>query len=167
MQTGNANAIARLIERHGSALVLYARGLCDCPDDVVQEAFLKLVGQTEMPDQPKAWLFRVVRNIAFNSIRSDVRRRKYEQTQKISRQSWFETRPEEQIELAEAVAALEALKPGEREIVVAKIWGQMTFEEIAGLTSMSAATAYRRYVAALKKLKTGLSGSDMQRIKDD
>ncbi|MEM7457393.1 MAG: sigma-70 family RNA polymerase sigma factor [Planctomycetota bacterium] len=159
MQTGNANAIARLIEHHGSALVLYARGLCDSPDDVVQEAFLKLVGQAEMPRQPKAWLFHVVRNLALNSVRSNIRRRNREQAAPGVRQSWFEPVPEKQIEISEAVSALSNLDSEDREVVVAKIWGQMTFEEIAELTSVSAATVYRRYVASLKKLRSGLSGS--------
>jgi RNA polymerase sigma-70 factor (ECF subfamily) len=36
--------VARLIDAHAAPLVLYARQWCAAPEDVVQEAFLKLVG---------------------------------------------------------------------------------------------------------------------------
>ena len=41
---------ARLIDAHAAPLVLYARLWCDAPEDVVQEAFLKLVRQGRPPD---------------------------------------------------------------------------------------------------------------------
>ena len=34
--------IGRLLDRHGAALELYARQLCQCPDDCVQEALVEL-----------------------------------------------------------------------------------------------------------------------------
>ena len=51
-----------LVDRYAAALELYARQWCHAPEDVVQEAFLKLVAQRPPPDQPAAWLFKVVRN---------------------------------------------------------------------------------------------------------
>ena len=59
--------LGRLVDRHAAALELYARQWCDTPEDVVQEAFLKLAGQRPLPDKPAAWLFRVVRNGALNA----------------------------------------------------------------------------------------------------
>ena len=56
-----------LVDRYAAALELYARQWCHAPEDVVQEAFLKLVAQRPLPDQPAAWLFRVVRNGALNA----------------------------------------------------------------------------------------------------
>ena len=43
-----------------------------------------------------------------------------------------------------------------REVLVARIWGQLSFEEIAGLCHISAATAWRRYQAALDALRSRL-----------
>ena len=40
-----ADILARFLDEHGSALVLYARQWCDAPEDVVQEAVLQLVRQ--------------------------------------------------------------------------------------------------------------------------
>ena len=59
-------AFGRLVDEHTGALVLYARQWCSAPEDVVQEALLKLVAQTKAPDHPVAWLYRVVRNAAIS-----------------------------------------------------------------------------------------------------
>src|SRR5208282_5274833 len=67
-----------LVDRYAAALELYARQWCDAPEDVVQEAFLKLVAQRPLPDQPGAWLFRVVRNGAVNAAVAARRRRHHE-----------------------------------------------------------------------------------------
>ena len=56
--------LGRLVDENAAALVLYARQWCSAPEDVVQEAFLKLAAQKPAPDNPVAWLYRVVRNAA-------------------------------------------------------------------------------------------------------
>lgn len=45
---------------------------------VVQDAFLKLAGQRALPDNPAAWLFRVVRNGAIDAGQAARRRKRYE-----------------------------------------------------------------------------------------
>ena len=70
----------RLVEAHAAGLALYARQWCAAPEDVVQEAFLKLMALPHPPNQPVAWLYRVVRNAAISSGRSERRRRHYEST---------------------------------------------------------------------------------------
>ena len=70
--------LGRLVDQHAPALVLYARQWCAAPEDVVQEAFLKLVAQRQPPDNPLAWLYRVVRNGAVSAARTARRRQRYE-----------------------------------------------------------------------------------------
>src|SRR6516162_1775122 len=52
----------RLVNEHAAALVLYARQWCAAPEDVVQEAFIKLAARRPSPDNLVGWLYRVVRN---------------------------------------------------------------------------------------------------------
>src|SRR5262245_43108082 len=76
-----------LIDLHGPALVLYARQCCSVPEDVVQDAFVKLIGQRHTPDDAVAWLYRVVRNGAFDSAKMDRRRQRREIAAQPAR--WF------------------------------------------------------------------------------
>ena len=61
----------RLVDARGPALVLYARQWRRAPEDVVQDAFLKLAVLRPPPRDPAAWLFRAVRNGAIDAGRKD------------------------------------------------------------------------------------------------
>lgn len=52
---------------------------------------------------------------------------------------------------------LETLAPEQREVVVAYLWGGLTFAEIGRLMGISDSSAHRRYLEALKKLRNKLS----------
>jgi hypothetical protein len=69
---------ARLIDAHAAALVQYARQWCGAPEDVVQEAFVKLVRQRRPPEDAVAWLYRVVRNGALDAAKMARRRQRRE-----------------------------------------------------------------------------------------
>src|SRR5436190_12102211 len=81
--------LARLVDDHAAALTLYARQWCAAPEDVVQEAFIKLAAQRTPPDQPAAWLYRVVRNGALTAARAAKRRRRYEGAVATNAAGWF------------------------------------------------------------------------------
>ena len=149
--------LTELVDRHAPALVLYARQWCSCPEDVVQGAFLKLVRQKTPPDNLVPWLYRVVRNGAIDAARAAHRRHKYETRAASVAPTWF--LPSDDPTGLDAHAAAEALVelPVEiREIMVAHLWGGLTFEQIAETVGGSASTAYRRYAAGLDLLRSRL-----------
>jgi RNA polymerase sigma factor (sigma-70 family) len=148
--------ISELLAMHAGPLALYARQWCDRPDDVVQDAFVQLARQATLPDDPPAWLYRVVRNAAHSALRADVRRRRREQAAAEERRTWFTSDAEAKLDAADAVAALESLDDEMRETVTAHLWGGLTFEQIAGLMNVSSSTAHRRYEQGLKQLRERL-----------
>ncbi len=99
--------IARLWAEHNAALVLYAQQRCDTPEDVVQHAFLLLVEQTTLPDNPVGWLYRVVRNRAMDAARNSRRKSCRETVVAHRGEPWFEPAAGERLD---AVTATEALK---------------------------------------------------------
>jgi len=54
-------------------------------------------------------------------------------------------------------AALARLSADQREVIVLKIWGERTFEEIGGLLALSPHTVASRYRYALQALRRELS----------
>ncbi|MDR3198667.1 MAG: sigma-70 family RNA polymerase sigma factor [Planctomycetaceae bacterium] len=147
------NQFNRLLDEYLDALVLYA-GLWNraTAEDVVQEAFLKLLQEPEIPDNPRYWLFRVVRNKMIDQLRHDsMRQRKLAE---IRQNRWFEPPPNEPLITADELQnALQQLSKEQREYVTAKIWGGLTFEEIAGLTGSSRSRVHRIYQNALQLLR--------------
>ena len=124
--------LAEVVDRYASALVLYARQWCASPEDVVQTAFMKLVRLNTPPDKLLPWLYRVVRNGAIDASRAARRRHHYEAAAADSAPKWFAPSYDPTgLDAQSAAAALADLPAETREIIVAHIWGGLTFEQIA------------------------------------
>jgi RNA polymerase sigma-70 factor, ECF subfamily len=145
------NDARELYERHGRALLAYACALLRDPsaaEDVLHQVFLNVLrGRAAINGEPLRYLFRAVRNTALNHIRGqshDV---------ELNEALWLES-PDGSHETAIALqSALRMLPPEQREVVVLKIWGQLTFEEAAAVVGVSPNTAASRYRYGLEKLK--------------
>ena len=142
-----------MYEEHGAALVLYARQWCVHPDDALQDALIDLAQLAADPRDPVAWLFKTVRRKAINQIRSENRRSKYQQLAAEHRDLWFTSDPASSMESSEMELLLADLPSLEREIVVARIWGELSFEQIAELVDHSLSFVYRRYQQTLRQLE--------------
>ena len=143
-----------LIDRLGPALVLYARQWTTTPEDVVQDAFLKLVEARRPPEDAAAWLFTVVRNRAIDLAKADRRRATREQAVRPER--WFVEPEIDGLDADRSVAALERLPAELRETIVARLWGGLTFDQIAAVSGCSASSAFRRYEAGIAALRETL-----------
>lgn len=148
--------LGRLLDRHGAALELFARQWTESAADVVQEAFVKLAAQSLAPEQVVGWLYRVVRNGAIAAARSESRRRRRESHQAESRPSWFVAAPEDRLDADAASRVLATLPQVQREAIVARLWGGLSFQEIATLLEISSSTAHRHYEAGLTTLREQL-----------
>jgi RNA polymerase sigma factor (sigma-70 family) len=156
----DSDRLGRLIDQHAAALELYARQWCEAAEDVVQDAFLKLAGQPRPPDNPAAWLFRAVRNGAINAAVAARRRRRHESEAAADVWGWFRSPDDESasvpIDPAAAEAELQHLPLDQREVIVAHLWGGLTFEEIGQIAGTSSSTAHRLYAAGLSTLRERL-----------
>lgn len=155
ISTMGPEQLGRLIEQHAAALVLYARQWCAAPEDVVQEAFVKLIAQRTPPRHVVPWLYRVVRNAALSAARSEKRRRSHEHCA-AEHTLWFTTSDATILDAETVTIALQNLPLEEREVIVAHLWGGLTFEEIAAFAGCSSSTAHRRYLAGLTALRERL-----------
>src|SRR5262245_10951285 len=153
----NPGQLGELIDRHGPALILFAWQWCSAPEDVVQDAFVKLIASRRLPDDPAAWLFRVVRNGALDAAKMDRRRAKRESVAQSRR--WFVEAEIDGLDAEQAVAALERLPPELRETIVARLWGGLTFDQIAVVSGCSPSSAFRRYEAGIAALRDSLGVS--------
>jgi RNA polymerase sigma-70 factor (ECF subfamily) len=141
----------------GPGLLLFARQWVRSPadaEDIVQEAFVKFWRRNHRIDN-RALLYATVRSIALDLIRRDSRRARREaeafSDAEQSIEPQFELGDESQRALA---AAVDRLPHEQREVLVMKIWNELTFAEIAtalGISNNTAASRYRYALNALKK----------------
>ena len=153
--------LSRLLDEHGPRLQLYAGQWCSSPEDVVQDAFIRLMQEPLPPEHPTAWLYRVVRNLALSAWRAEQRRARREAVSAQVRQPWFVTNQADAIDSQSATKALQALPDECREAVILRLWSGMSFSEIAELTEASLSTAHRRYANGLESLRAALNVPQM------
>jgi RNA polymerase sigma-70 factor (ECF subfamily) len=148
--------LGRLYRQHSPALRLYARQWPGSGEDLVQDAFVKLAQQSPPPAKVLPWLYRVVRNGALCSYRAAARRRRRE-GESSTPEAWFAP-VADRLDAQDAARHLAALPLELREVIVARLWGGLTFEEIAQLVGCSLPTAHRRYHTGLIELRERLDG---------
>ena len=145
-------SVKLLYEKHGAALAAYAcsRGLdFASAEDMVHQVFVKLLEgrPSSSIELSSAYLFRAVRNASLN-LRRDRRREAVLDADEI----WFSHGSANCEEILSVQSALCELPEEQREAVFLKIWGGLTFEEIADATDTSLNTVASRYRYALERL---------------
>jgi RNA polymerase sigma-70 factor, ECF subfamily len=144
-----------LYERHGAALVTFARcyGLdFASAEDVVKQVFLRLLRrQTSTPQMPAAYLYRAVRNAALNH-----RRDRHRETRLSGDETWFVAPNADPVEVLALQNALQELSEDQRETLYLRIWSGMTLQEVAEATETPLNTVASRYRYALEKLRERL-----------
>lgn len=153
----------RLYDVKAAELLLYGRALGlgqSEAEDVLQETFVALLKLKAEPDNPMHYCVRAYRNRALNFKRGLWRR--------ISRElesiRWFEPTAHQTDLESDAQRALAKLPADQREVIVLKIWHEMTYDAIAAALDLSPNTVAGRYRYGMQKLKTILKGSEYERL---
>ena len=150
-------------------LLLFARqwvGSVADAEDVVQTAFVKF--WRHRPDastEHYPLLYSAVRTSALDLIRTDSRRGRREQVVATDPDEPFFDAAIERNENADLInSALQHLPESQREVLVLRIWGELSFAEIATTLGDSINTVASRYRYALDSLRRILKPHEHQRV---
>jgi len=148
------------LDRHGPALVLFARQWAHSQadaEDIVQEAFVRFWRARHQARRDVPYLYACVRTSALDWLRSRRRRGQREMEAAIARSVSAEPVFENSPETAELRSLIERtlsqLAEEQREVLVMKIWGGLTFQEIGEALDISQNTAASRYRYAVDALR--------------
>ena len=152
-----------------SKLLLYARqwtpSTADA-EDVVQSAFVrfwKLNPDAQQEHYPI--LYAAVRSAALDLHRRETRRSAREVTyHEQDPEAWFDSPIERQDEAALLENALARLPDEQREVVVLRIWGELTFAQVAETVGVSINTVAARYRYGLEALRKHLHPTCHERV---
>jgi RNA polymerase sigma-70 factor (ECF subfamily) len=157
---GDLTSLGPLFDLVGPRLVRYAQALLrnvSDAEDAVQAAVVRLAKHPESlaaARMPWAYCLRVVRN---ESLRLMAKQRPTSVLPERTLASPFRRWTVEEDEVRQQVlAAVRRLPTEQAEVVVLKVWENLTFLEIAGVTGDSANTVASRYRYALEKLQRSL-----------
>jgi len=123
-------------------------------EDILQDLFLKIYfNPLENAVNPRAYLCRMARNLAIDSVRKKKPENGLEETE---HQSWH---PQETLsESIDIENALLVLSDRDREIVTLHINGGLKFREIADIMEIPLGTALWAYQKAIGQLRNILGG---------
>lgn len=148
------------LESHANALYLFARQHCRVPsdaEDLLQEALVESwTRHTGEGFPPLPLIYSTIRRRAIDQARSLDRRQARERVAASQGPEWFVQNFDGDDDARLVQAALQRLPEEQREILTLKIWGEMTFREIAEVLAVPMNTVASRYRYALESLRETL-----------
>ena len=166
-QTGDEAAFAKLMGAFEARTLGYLRGIVgDDADDVQQEVWLAVFRQLNELADPGAfrtWLFRTTRHRAIDYLRK--RKRERELIDEVTIENLPSTtgiaeEADSMVAIDEAAlaAALLAMPPPQREVVMLRYRDGLTYQEIAQVINRPIGTVRTRLHHAKKRLQESLTG---------
>ncbi len=161
--------LREVFEMEESPLLRFAFGLVgqrETAEDLVQEAFLKLHAHWEDVTNPRAWLFRSIRNLALNHLR-DHRRES-----SVGASDDFEAanpEPDQALGRMETIGSLQLLvaelDPDDRRLISLKYHDNLKYDQISERTGLSVGNVGYKLHHLLKGLadslrRMGIESSD-------
>lgn len=164
-----ARSLAAVFEAEESGLLRFAIGLVgrrSVAEELVQETFLRLHQVWSQVENPRAWLYRSLRNLALNHLRDHPKTREGELIEETTPQE--ASLPAEVLGQEEAVGLvrllLAELPPEDRDLVKLKYLDDLKYQEISRRTGLSVGNVGYRLHHVLKGLadalrRAGIEGS--------
>ena len=151
--------VRSLFDTEESSLLRYAFSLLgrrSVAEEIVQEVFLQLHIRWEQIQTPRAWLFRSVRNRAFNYLRDHRRDASGEHDEIDQSTGSNEESPEQSILRMEASATIRGLlmelDPMDQQLITLRYFEGLNYREISSKTGLSIGNVGYRLHQVLKDL---------------
>lgn len=152
--------LRQVFETEESLLLRFAFGLVgqrETAEDLVQDAFLKLHAHWDDVTNPRAWLFKSIRNLALNHIRDHKRETPLENSDHLPNHS---PDPDQTLGHLEAIGTLQLLvselDPDERQLIALKYHENLKYDQISQRTGLSIGNVGYKLHHALKRLADSL-----------
>jgi RNA polymerase sigma-70 factor (ECF subfamily) len=165
LEANSHDSWSNWIRDHGPRLLLLARqwtrSAADA-EDVLQDAFVRFWRhQRGLPGSALALLATSIRRTAIDLARQRARRevRELAAEEMQDREPLFERPLDGAERVAEIEEALRRLPAEQREVLVLKIWHELTFDEIGRVVGCPANTAASRYRYALENLRKQITAA--------
>ena len=155
----SAKELERIYDDHAAAMFSHAMSLLRndaAARDIMQDIFLKLAeGSIDQNSilNPRSYLLRMVHHASVDlmrrsKVRADYAAKDHAEILQVSAD------PDREAFRRKLEEALRQLPDEQREVVVLKLWQELTFEEISDICGIPMNTAASRYRYALDKLRS-------------
>ncbi len=129
-------------------------------EDIVSETFMKALQHLSSFDPKKgsaaSWLYRIARNTLIDHVRSDKKTTVFPEDFDIADTTNLKTATENRDMLRKIEEKLANLSEHEREIIVLRVWDELSYKEIALILGKSEASLKMAASRALRALRSQL-----------
>lgn len=156
-----------LFDRHAAAVHRYlARRIGEPADDLLAETFLvafrRRASYQPMRLDVRPWLFGIATNVLHRHMRQEERRyRALARARLVETSSYADDPPDDRLDAralrASLAAALAALKPADRDVLLLLAWAQLSYAEIAATLDIPIGTVRSRINRARRVTRAALS----------
>lgn len=162
-ETENHEDWKHWVNEHSEKLLLFARqqtSTIEDAEDVLQESLVK-IWQEAVARKPacgdlRNLAYTIVRRTAINLARSHHRRARREHSAYKDQEAWFETDPGRMDFASHIQAHLDVMDQKYRDVIVLRIWSELTFSEIATILNTNINSVASLYRYGLQKLKESI-----------
>ncbi len=168
---------AAWLQEYGPRLLLYARQQTRCEadaEDVMQEALVQLVHAVEsggFKGENSQWLsytYTAIRHQAMDKGRREEVRKQYAEHEQEGMKEgepdepWLHCAADDEYLRERVERLLKSLPKEYAEVIVLKIWGEHTFQEIADMTGNKLPTITSRYRYAMQAMRKALEADPIE-----
>jgi RNA polymerase sigma-70 factor (ECF subfamily) len=164
MHSGDQRAAAMLYARFGPRLVTLAGLLvrdASLGQDIAQDAFIRVLrcsrAELAAVENVGAWLTTIARRLAMNAIRAQSR----DARRVMHSHGAFAPCIQPVDDFNDLRIAVDRLDEADREMIILKHVGSLTFEQIGAALGEPRSTVATRYHAAVQRLRLALAGAEV------
>jgi RNA polymerase sigma-70 factor (ECF subfamily) len=128
-------------------------------EDLASQVFFqawKNVSSLDPDKQPSSWLYRIARNLWIDHYRSSHRVAELNEAESLADDSDPLSETDNRWRLAQIEKYLKTLDPLQREVVILRVWHDLSYQEIAAVIGKSEAASKMLFARALSKMKENL-----------
>lgn len=162
-QQGDRNAFGEVYDEFVKKLYDYAFFRVkdkQTAEDIVADTFIKALEHISSFDPNKgsaaSWLYRIARNTLVDQYRSHKKTTAFPEDFDVADTADLKTHIENRDMLRNVETALEKLSEREREIIILRVWDELSYKEISEVLGKSEASLKMAASRALKALRTQL-----------
>lgn len=162
-QSGNSQALGMLYDasiKDVYRFIYYKTFHKETAEDLTSKTFLKAFKALSRYNLKKAafstWIYTIAHNVVKDHYRQDKETQDIDSIWGLASDEEIEVDVDNQLQLEEILQLLKDLKPQQRELIIMRIWQQLSYKEIAEITGLSEAACKMHYARGIKSLKGSL-----------
>ncbi len=163
-QNGDADAFGQLYDKYFEKIyrfIYYKISHQETTEDLVSLTFTKALENLDKFRTNKgsfsSWLYKIARNTVIDYYRTKREVKNIDYVYDIHSQQNIEEDMTKDQQLQNIREKLDALKPEQREIVIMRIWDELSYKEISQIINKSEASCKMTFSRAIKTIKASLA----------